>query len=318
MDSRVCLVNNFWLGERRFEYSEYQKDKLWFLKKQIECLQTYKHNLTKIIFNFNVTPEHYKYLSEVYSMIPKQMQGAEVEINIRENVGISYGAWSDTFKKYKSKYDYYVFNEDDYFFVQHDWDSYLVNKYNSYDDCGYLCMAMREPAAWNKFKKHAGSSNGIASSENLMKIYSKYGKLPSLDKNLEGKEGYYEGWSDVQLDFGFSFLELGLNIYDVRDDYAILFQKGVAEDPSILAWKFHSWNKNYLQVAPFYFDGNFRYWNCFDLEFTKDYKVTNHKEAMYCYDNKFPYHDNETDEEGNFIGWIRKNYNEDGIGLAEK
>lgn len=311
MDSRVCLVNNFWIGGRRFEYSEYQKDNLFFLKKQIECLQTYKHNLTKIIFNFNVIPEHYKYLSEVYSITPKQIQGAEVEINIRENVGISYGAWSDTFKKYKSEYDYYVFNEDDYFFVQHDWDSYLVNKHNSYDDCGYLCMVIREPAKWNKFKKHAGSSVGIASTENLMKIYSKYGKLPSLDENLEGKEGYYEGWSDIQLDFGFVFLELGLNIYDVRDDYAVLFQKSSPVDPNIQTWKFHSYNQKYLQVAPFYWEDNFGYWSSTDLEFLPDYEVTTHKEAMYCYDRSLPYHDNGVDENGVFTGWIKKTFYHD-------
>jgi hypothetical protein len=308
MDSRVCLVNNFWIGGRRFEYSEYQKDNLYFLKKQIECLQTYKHNLTKIIFNFNVIPEHYKYLSEVYSITPKQIQGAEVEINIRENVGISYGAWSDTFKKYKSEYDYYVFNEDDYFFVQHDWDSYLVNKHNSHDDCGYLCMVIREPAEWNKFKKHAGSSVGIASTENLMKIYSKYGKLPSLDENLEGQEGNYEGWSDIQLDFGFVFLELGLNIYDVRDDYAILFQKSSPVNPSIQTWKFHWHNEEYLQVAPFYWEVDFGYWKSTDLEFLPDYEVTTHKEAMYCYDRSLPYHDNGVDENGVFTGWIKKTY----------
>ena len=294
MDSKICLVNTFWLGERRFEYKDYQKDNLYFLKKQIECLQTYKHNLTKIIFNFNVTPEHYKYLSEVYSITPKQIQGAEVEINIRENVGISYGAWSDTFKKYKSEYDYYIFNEDDYFFVQHDWDVYLLHKHNSYDDCGYLCMVTAEPDKWNKFKKHAGSSIGIASSETLMKIYSKYGKLPSLDEKLEGAEGHYQGWGDIQQDFGFVFLEIGLNIYDVRDDYAVLFQKSApafANRPDIECWRYFPWNNQCLSVAPFYFD-NPAFWMCHDLEFIESYSPTSYKEAMYSYDKKLPFHEN--------------------------
>jgi hypothetical protein len=294
MDSKICLVNTFWLGERRFEHPNYQKDKLYFLKKQIECLQTYKHNLTKIVFNFNVTPEHYPYLSKIYSITPKQIQGAEVEINIRENVGISYGAWSDTFKKHKSEYDYYVFNEDDYFFVQHDWDSYLVNKHNSYDDCGYLCMVSSEPDVFNKFKKHAGSSIGVASSETLMKIYSKYGKLPSLDKNLIGKEGNYEGWSDIQYNFGFAFLEVGLSIYDVRDDYAILFQKPTpawANEPDIKDWVYFPWNPKYFSVTASFFNP-FKYWTCHDLEFRETYTPTNYKEAMYCYDEKLPFHEN--------------------------
>ena len=294
MESKICYIANFWIGERRFEYPEYQNDNLYFLKKQIQCLQTYKHNLTKIIFNFNIIPEHYKYLSEVYSITPKQIQGAEVEINIRENVGISYGAWSDTFKKYKSEYDYYVFNEDDYFFVQHDWDSYLVNKHDSYDDCGLLCMHVAEPDSWNNYKKHAGGSGGISSSETLMKIYSKYGKLPSLDKNLIGKEGNYEGWGNIQVNFGFAFLEVGLNIYDFRDDYAVLFQKLAPEwanRPDIDCWVYFPWNHKYISVAPFYFEKP-PYWMCGDLEFTESYTPTSYKEAMYSHNKKLPFHEN--------------------------
>ena len=132
MDNKVCFVTSFWLGERRMESPIYKEDRLYFLKKQIELLQTKKHNLSKIIFNFNIIPEHYSYISKIISLTPKQIQGTEVEINIRENIGISYGAWSDCFSKYKSDYDYYVFNEDDYFFVQDNWDAYLVDKHNSY------------------------------------------------------------------------------------------------------------------------------------------------------------------------------------------
>ena len=84
---------------------EYENDRLYFLKKQIECLQTYKHNLTKIIFLFNIEPDQYHLLSKVFDITPKHIQGAEVEIIIRKNVGLSYGAWSDTFKQYKKHID---------------------------------------------------------------------------------------------------------------------------------------------------------------------------------------------------------------------
>lgn len=296
MDSKICFVTNFWLGERRFEYSKYQEDNLYFLKQQISCLQTYKHNLTKIIFNFNVTPEHYPYISKIFSITPKQIQGAEVEIIIRENVGISYGAWSDAFSKYKSEYDYYVFNEDDYFFVQHNWDEYLVNKHNSYDDCGYLCMFVREPHIWNSFRKIAGSSVGIATSENLMKIYSKYGKLPSLGTRVNNSIDEYKKGHNIQNQFGFAFMELGLNLYDVRDDYAILFQKPAPINPEIQSWRIFGWNNHYLQVCPFYFEGNFQFYESWDLEWKQEYKTTNYKEAMYLHNNKLTYY--EDDYEG--------------------
>ena len=306
MDNKTCFITNFWIGSRRCEYSKYQEDNLYFLKQQISCLQTYQHNLTKIIFNFNITPDQYKYISKIFAITPKQIQGAEVEINIRENIGISYGAWSDLFDKYRSEYDYYIFNEDDYFFVQHNWDTYLINKHNSYDDCGYLCMFAQEPAMWNNFKKHAGSSVGIASTENLTKVYETFGRLPSISKH---QEDAYEGWDQIQHDFTFAFLELGLNIYDVRDNYSVLFQKGAPNDANISCWKYFQWNSNYLSVAPYYFEKEgFRYWESHDLEYRQDYQLTNHKEAIYCYNEKLPYHDNRYDENGNFAGWIRKQY----------
>lgn len=301
----TCYVINFWLGKRRFEQPEYKKDNLYFIKQQIKCLETYKHNLTKIIFNFNTIPEHYKYFSKIFSIVPKQIQGAEVEINIRENIGISYGAWSDIFAKYTNKYDYYIFNEDDYFFVQDKWDTYLVNKYNSYEDCGYLCMFVQEPLEWNKFKKHAGSSNGIASTESLTKVFKKFNKLPHISHK---QDDAYEGWGDVQLDFTFAFQQIGLNIYDVRDDYSILFQKPSPNNSEIQNWKYFQWNSNYLNVSPFYFEETFYFWSSFDLEFTQEYKTTSTEEVMYCYNNKLPYHDNEYDENGEFTGWVRKKY----------
>ena len=287
MEYKKCLVVNFWLGDRRDEYDSYKVDKLHLLKRQIKTLINYKHNLTKIIFNFNIEPEHYKYLSEVYSLTPKQIQGAEVDINIRENIGISYGAWSDMFKKYNNNFDYYIFNEDDYFFVQNEWDDYLVNKHNSYDDCGYLCMFIREPHSWNDYRKLAGSSVGIASTKTLNKIIDKYGKLPSIsDKN----ENAYKDSMEVQIEFGFAFTEVGLNIYDVRDDYSILFQKEGQNRPDIKCWKFFGWNEKFLNVCDYYFNGAYGYWTSFDLEFKEEYKTTTLEEVKYLYKNKLTYY----------------------------
>jgi len=304
---KTCYVISFWLGDRRRTVKKNDEDRLYFLKKQIEVLQTFKHNLNKIIFNFNVETEHYHYFPKIFDLIPKSIQGADCEINIRENYGISYGAWSDIFIKYKSKYDYYIFTEDDYFFIENNWDDYLVNKHNSYDDCGYLCMMLREPHSWNGYRKIAGSSVGIASSETLMQIYKKFGKLPSLDKTGINNDNVYEDGHDIQNQFGFAFIEIGKNIYDVRDDYKTLFSKG--EPPGfnmhIDVWLFFGWNPKYLNVSAEYFNGQFNYYDCYDLEFQKDYKPTSNSEVLYCYDKKEIYYDE--DENGM---WIQKKYPE--------
>lgn len=302
---RTCYVVNFWLGDRRRTTENVKNDKLYLLRKQIEILQTVKHNLNKIVLNFNVETVHYKYLSEIFELTPKSIQGADIEINIRENYGISYGAWSDVFEKYKTGFDYYIFTEDDYFFIEDNWDEYLVNKHDAYDDCGYLCMFLREPHSWNDHRKIAGSSVGISSSKTLMKIFTKHGKLPSLQKSDSVTDVYKDG-HDIQNKFGYSFIEAGLNVYDVRDEYKIMFSKG--EPPELRehidVWTFFNWNEKFLSVSVEYFNDSYSYYNCFDLEFQLGYNPTTNKEAIYCYNNKEMYYE----EDKNEIKWLRRKY----------
>lgn len=289
MDSKICYVVNFYLADRRRSEPEFKDDKLYLVKKQIELLESINHSLTKIIFNFNVETKHYHYLSKVYEIVPKSIQNASVEISIRENKGYSYGAWSDVFLKYKDKYDYYVFVEDDYMFIEPNWDTYLVNKFESYPDCGYLCMLVREPLEWCGWRKNAGNSIGISSSEVLMRIINKFGKLP----HHELSEVYDEA-VEGQHRFSFSFLQLGYNLYDVRDDYAILgsWESPDWYKPKCEVWKHHDWNEKYLCVSVRYFgDDRDLYYICNNQEFKKEHRLSTYKEAIDCYNNQINYWD---------------------------
>ena len=295
MNNKVCYIMSFYLGNRRRPCSNYKKDNLYLVKKQVEILSETKHNLNKIIFNFNVEPEHYPYISQLHALIPRSIQGADVDINIRKNEGISYGAWSDLFLKYKSEFDYYIFNEDDYFFVEHNWDTYLIDKYNSYEDCGYLCMLVREPLRWCWYRKNAGNSVGIASFEALIKIATMHGELPHPKSKKE-----YDNWEEGQHQFGFAFLEAGYNIYDVRDDYAVLgsWESPPNFKPYCDTWRHHNWNKNYLCVSSFAFDPNSTsHYICHNLEMLPDYQLTSYEEAMYCYNNSVDFWDLERNQD---------------------
>ena len=131
-----------------------------------------------------------------------------------------------------------------------------------------------------------------------MKIYNRYGKLPSLDEKLEGDQGNYEGWEDIQIRFGFVFFEFGLNVYDIRDDYAVLFQKP-SPDGSIPNWVFHSWNDKFLSVNKDYFK-TYTYWICLDLEFTPKYETSTRDEAWQYYIQQKKYY-KELPE-----GWVKR------------
>lgn len=290
MDTKTCYIASFWLGDRRKMMEGYIKDRLYFLKHQITSLETYSHNLSQIIFNFNITPDQYHHTSDIFALVPKLIGSTPVKINFRENKGISYGAFSDLFGQYKNEYDYFIFNEDDYVFTEHNWDQYLVTKYNSYPDCGYLCALVREPAHWFNYRKFAGVSIGIASSENLSKVYSYSGnKLPYPDdtpfKNDIGEKAYLH-YEDGQMDFTFNFLQVGLNIYDIRDDYKV-----IAEAPNLggddVCIYFHNKEKTLLTPIRI-INSNYRYFEVYDREFDSDYGLTI-EEALDCYNNKIRY-----------------------------
>ena len=281
MGNKACYIINFYLGDRRKTIEEYKiNDKLCFLKKQIETLHQYKHSLNKIIFNFNMRERDFKYVSDIFKITPKYIQGTEVEINFRENIGGSYGAWNDLFETYKNNYDYYIFNEDDYFFIQDHWDNYLINKHNTLGDCGYLCMVAREPNYTNGYRKFLGMSVGIASSDNLMKIYN---TKKSICNNNAIE---YLQMEDIQKTFAMSFLEIGLNIYDIRDEYRLAF--GWTENDGYDIHRYFWWNEKDLILPAFLMfpHPGYKWYMPTDGEISKDYIATTVQEAMICYKDK--------------------------------
>jgi hypothetical protein len=190
-------------------------------------LEKYKHSLSKIVFTFNIEPEHYPYLSEAINMTPKKFQNTDVEINVRENFGMSYGAFSNIFKKYMDAYDYYIFNEDDYVIVQDNFDDYLVNKFESLPNCGYLCGLVREIAHFEK-NRHAGMSSGITSYKHLKEVYDKYGELPhSKEKDYLSNEKRGQTIQTAAI------RDLGYEVYDIREEYRMRFWSGDDLNPTI-------------------------------------------------------------------------------------
>ena len=227
MEKKVCYIINFYFGNRRYNIDTFYIDKLCYLRSQIVTLEQYKHSLSKIVFTFNIDPEHYSLLSEALNLIPKKFQNTDVEINIRENYGMSYGAFSDIFGKNMGKYDYYIFNEDDYVIVQDNFDEYLVNKFESIPNCGYLCGLVREIAHFEK-NRHAGMSSGISSFKHLKEIWDKYGELPhSKGKDYTSNEKQGQTIQTVAL------RDLGYEIYDIREEYRMRFWSGDDLNPEI-------------------------------------------------------------------------------------
>jgi hypothetical protein len=263
---KTCLIINFWLGDRRRHPNIYHIDKLIYLKTQISYLETFENNLSTIYFNFNVEVGQFNLLNEALKLIPSNINGSKVKINIRENKGFSYGAWNDIASREIDNYDYFIFNEDDYFFNQPKWDSYLVSKYKSKEDMGYLAMGVRPHKSHNNFR-FLFHSVGMSSRENLKKIIEKFGNLVG-EKHLDSSS-YPEG-QQLQDTWGELYSKIGLINYDVRDDYHVEF--GLTDRKENI-WKLWTWNKNILikNAASIFPDRDYRWFICHDSWYLEGY-----------------------------------------------
>ena len=228
MSNKVCYMCCCYLGDRRSSINTYNIDRLSYIKEHVKSLQEFKHNLDKIIFVFNLNPEHIELFQQTKDIIPQKIQNTEVEIIVRENYGMSYAAFNEVFKKYKDNFDYYIFNEDDYFFNDHNFDTYLVNKFNSYNNIGYLAGVVSHPAYnfWIN-KTCAGNSVGITSYKILNELYEKFGCLPHPKKQINNdKENYKLNEDEGQVAQTNEIFKLGYNIFDIREDYSCIHDMG--------------------------------------------------------------------------------------------
>ena len=260
---RVCYVCCFYFGDRRKINQIYNIDRLILLKKQINYLNRVKHNIDNIVFSFNLNYDDINILNEFINLIPKKIHNSNVEIVIRQNNGISYAAWSEYAIKNIEKYDYFIFNEDDYFFIEDNFDDYLISTFKNYERCGYLCLVAREPMGWNGFRKHAGASSGITDKKSLGKVFNYFETFSKI-------KGYdYKIAESLQIDFTNCFMKEGLEIYDVRENYRIPFSTTVENEPDVMYY--FNYNEKDL-IIPLIVDMNNFTWSTADLDEFKKYQ----------------------------------------------
>jgi hypothetical protein len=229
-NKKICLVIPFWSGNRfNFQPHKFETDRLLsiksitngitdfsascFLKKQIRQLTELKHSLDHIVFispyNLN-EPVAY---TEYWTSLPKEINGIPLEKFERKNIGHSYGGLLDIYLKYRDKFDYYIFIEDDYTFVLDNFDKLLVDELER-QQCDYLCeyIVDFDKATQKPIKRHATIATGIISSSAFKKAWEACFK-ENKDKHL-----FYD-----QLTFSLCFTDIGLILKDLQEYKHIFF-----------------------------------------------------------------------------------------------
>tara|TARA_R100000005_G_C4954203_1_gene173418 strand:- start:125 stop:850 length:726 start_codon:yes stop_codon:yes gene_type:complete len=209
---KTNLVKAFYFGERRKQIKETKTDKFFFLKKQVEYLCKIKHNLDQITFVVNGDiPDGYE--QEILSLKEK----FKFVTLSRDNVGISYGAYSHAVDTFIDDFDFFIFSEDDFIFCQNNFDRIYKEKFYSIDNASMVAAVSQNHDGYHR--KHASVSIYGTSKEILKRIISDHGKLPFLDKDL----GLAYGGGQVY--HTNLFFEYG-EVLDHTKDFAIIFHDG--------------------------------------------------------------------------------------------
>lgn len=230
-DFNTIYVCTAWSGHRRLQDRRYQLDNTFYLKTHIENLKKYKHNLNHIVFAISHNPTETSNYKEFVKNIPKKIQKANVEILYRENIGLSYGALSDVFRKYQTNYDYYFTIEDDYSFIQDNFDKIFIHKLLQSEKYAYVtCLAGAV---------YADISVGVIKSKALKEFAnSNNGVLYPYPWNARVNHTNYDSvYQYGQFNTGVALRKLGYEIVDLRENYKCAF-RDPKPFPNNLRWFF--------------------------------------------------------------------------------
>ena len=204
--ARTNLVIPCWGGDRRGGHQD-----IVYCRKAIGQLRILRHNLDQITLCVSDDPQSNAFKQYISSLTEET--DLPIQIFKRDNVGLSYGAFSEVFDAFGDKFDYYILMEDDYYFCYHNFDSKLIELFEKQDRCGFLCGFVSVAAG----KRWAGNCNGIASYEALAAVKQCFGKLP-FDESL--KNNYSE--ESGQITFSQSFEKVGYSLADITEEFETL------------------------------------------------------------------------------------------------
>ncbi len=224
--SRVHLIIACYGGPRRTPDQDYEMDRSHYLRLQEESLAKLDHNLAQITFiSTGGEPSYIEYLNTLRS---------RYNVIDRSNIGMSYGSFDAGWQADRS-YDYYIFLEDDYILIKDNFDTLMVEMFESMSDCGYLCQL-----AWGMRAPHPAVFNGMASRECLTRLDILPG-AQAMGKDLLGYYGSAE--STGQKAWGDRVAGVGLKVYDMGKRFRAPF---VEADGSYICW--HPEAPDYLMV----------------------------------------------------------------------
>jgi hypothetical protein len=238
--SSVYLLHAYGGPRLGGEHPDYMADRTLYLSTHLSQLQKLNHNIDHIILSINTFEDEPIEFRDLVSDISK----TDIEIHRRPNIGVSYGAWSELFSKYADNFDYFFTMEDDYLYVEDNFDQTMIDMFHENEDTAFLCGIVG--TGHGSDDVHAGSSNGITTGEVIRKCLQ-HGRFPH-----SGVKHDYNNWSFGQVKWSQHFFHAG-KIRDITHKYAIPFAYNgqvrwyycIENDYKVLQVPFQYFKENY-------------------------------------------------------------------------
>jgi len=149
----------------------------------------------------------------------KKIPFGKIIVCNRKNTGMSFGAYNYAFKKFKNKYDYFLFSEDDIIICKKNYFQIGIDIFNSNKNSGFLAYIHSTKVGkfyykyLNLNKKNAISCHGaigLTSNRILKKLVKKNGIIPHYKGNNYQKCIIYGevGFPNAIFKLGYDILDL--------------------------------------------------------------------------------------------------------------
>ena len=202
-------------------------DTIDLLNFQIDMEEKYTPGIKRdlIIVNSDVgSKEGNKFIEKLND---KKISNGKIISFTRKNVGLSYGAYSDAFLKFRDEYDFFLFIEDDLITAKKDYLKLGCEKWRQTTNCGFVAffgLSKIKKSWWKRAglnKSNAISAYGgcgLSSTIVLNKIVDKIGYLPHNTKSVDHEDSILYG----ELGLSKSIIDLGYRLTEFKNEILVV------------------------------------------------------------------------------------------------
>ena len=225
------------------------------LNYQIQMEKVYSPGVERDLIIANSDIGSVKGNKFVNSLNNKTIPGGKIISFTRDDFGMAFGCYNDTFLAFRDKYDYFFFIEDDQITAKKNYLKIGLDKFNSIPNCGFVAYIGLSKVAkywWKKanLKKNnvivAYGGCGLTSTKVLNTIISKNQFLPHIKHGNDHTETIAKG----EIGFSKVFLDLGYKLTEFKNEILVVpaydLMRGIAYK------KYPSFDEKIIYLIKFY------------------------------------------------------------------